>query len=490
MARHVKLPLSIIAVLSCLSCCLGARLTEADLGQVVLVDQTELPQILIDKAAFLPDNQHVVLGGWLQWPGAPVVTMAPNDNLALQDGMQAASPRFAIAPDGQSVAFWRKVTVGQQERAQLTVARLDTQMVADLGEPVPISGSMHLAWLVDGPIVYATEDAQRGVGLLYALDLSGDKARKVLELHDGTWKELRPAAAGQALAIWSGVTTEAYAVNCQPGAYVPPTAASPAMPAPDGSGKTLGLDAQGALRLELPKTESVVVDRDVRAAQWRPDGRAILYIKDSDVYLAGPRGGKQRLLMSMSGQDAGVYLRGCTWSADGVGVVVWGAQGTTGRSWRGTLGQERIVGRFSFPKEAPVKAEDRIWVVTKFQKDVFGTIVEPVWSTLKGCFTVTRTLQTPESIVVEAINTGEQAGAVERLALPEAPATSGHISIGLAGGALSTWSRTSTLKFRPGLSGWLEKTKYIGVPETLTVERQVVPGIKQERTPTETGERP
>jgi hypothetical protein len=248
------------------------------------------------------------------------------------------------------------------------------------------------------------------------------------------------------------------------------------MACPDGTAKSLELDAQSQLILGLSETEGVVVDREVRAARWRPDGQAILYVKDKEVYIVGASGNQPRLMANVASQDAGVFLRGCTWSADGVQIAFWGASGASGRAWRATLGQERISARFTFPREAPVKADNRIWVVSKFQKDAFGNIIEPVWNTLKAQFVVTRVLRTPESVLVEAVNAGGQPGSVERLsagALPT-PEKAGHISIGLAGQPATTWSRTTTLQFKAGLVGWLEKTKYVGQPGALVVDRQLL----------------
>ena len=474
--------LPMLVATALLACSLASALTEAEVGQLVFVEQAELPRLVADRISFLPDG-HVAVGGWFEWPGAPVVAVFPNDLQAMQIGTQAASPRFALAPDGKSLAFWKRVKVGPQERAELNIIRLDAQMLTTLGEPIPISDSMHLAWLgPSGPIVYATEDAQRGVGVLYALDLVGGKPRKVLELHEGQWRDLQPAsAAGLAVAQWGGSTTTAYGINCLPGANATPVPASMVMPCPDGTRRTLELDAQNQLILGLSDTEGVVVDREVRCARWRPDGKAILYVKDKQVFVVGPSGSQPRLLANAGAADPNLFLRGCAWSGDGTSLVYWGASGASGRAWRASLGTERLTARFSFPKDTPVKADNRLWIVTKFQKDAFGNIIEPVWSTLKAMFVVTRILRTPEGVLAEAINSGGQAGTAERLgvAVGPAPAATGHISIGLAGQQPATWSSTSTLKFRPELVGWLEKTKYVGQPGTLTVERQVLGAVGQ-----------
>jgi hypothetical protein len=120
-------------------------------------------------------------------------------------------------------------------------------------------------------------------------------------------------------------------------------------------------------------------------------------------------------------------------------------------------------------------------VVTKFRHDAFGEIVEPVWPTLKALFVVTRILRTPEGITAEAINSGDEAGTLDRLAnTANAPKDSGgHISIGLSGQQATTWSSSGSFKFRPGLVGWLEKTKYTAQPGELTVERQMLTPIGQ-----------
>lgn len=463
-----------------LACLPASALTNAEVAQLTFVEQSELPRLMADRVTYLPDG-HVAVGGWFEWPNAPVVAVIPNDLAAMQIGTQAASPRFAVAPDGKSLAFWKRVRVGQQDRAELTIVRLDSQMVTTLGEPVAVSESMHLAWLPgDGPLVYATEDAPRGVGVLYALDLAGGKPRKLVELHEGQWKGLQTGAApGRVTALWAGSTVAAYSVNCLPGDYVPPTPASLAAPAPDDSKRTLEVDPGGQLVLAVSDVEGVVVDREVRGAQWRPDGQAICYVKDKQLWIVGAAGTEPRLLATVA--DAGVFLRGCCWSPNGVNIAYWGVAGTSGRGWRASLGQERITASFAFPKDAPVKAENRVWVVGKYQKDAFGSVVEPVWNTLKAVFVVTRILRTPEGIQAEAINSGAQAGTLERLAASTIPTPEGvgHITIGVAGQAAATWSRTSTLKFRPELTGWLEKTKYVGQPQSLTVERQLLTPLGQ-----------
>lgn len=466
-----------------LLCGAGAwGLTDAEVAQLVLVDQTELPRMLTDRVEFLPDG-HLAVGGWLEWPNSPVVAVFPNDLMIMQIGTQAASPRFAVSPDGKALAFWKRVKVGQQDKGELTIVRLDSQMVMPLGEPVTISDTMHVAWLApNGPIVYATEDAQRAVGALYALDLGGGKPRKTLELHEGQWGGLQRAdSPGMAVARWIGPSSASYVVNCQPGEYVPPLPAPLAVVSPDDTHRSLEIDGQEQLIVGISATEGVVADRQVRAAKWRPDGKAILYVKDKQVYVVAPGGGEPRLLVDLTAQDAGIFLRGCAWSADGVGIAFWGTSGASGRTWRATLGMERITARFVFPKDAPIKADNRIWIASKFQKDAFGGVLEPVWSTLKAMMVVTRILRTPEGVIADTMNTGSQSGVVERLAgnaIP-APSAAGHISIGVAGQAPEVWSKTSTLKFRPGLVGWLEKTKWVGQPEALTVERQMLRAVGQ-----------
>lgn len=466
-----------VLLLGLLCASAAAALSEEQIAQLVCVDQAELPRLLVDSAQFLPDG-HVVLGGWFDWPASPVVAVIPNDVEAMQLGTQAASPRFALSPDGKSLAFWKRVKVGQQDRAELTIVRLDNQLVTTLGEPIAPSESMYLAWLVpSGPLVYATEDPAKGSGVLFALDLVGGKPRKVFERSGGQWRDLRPGnAEGTAAAQWSSGTPEAYTVNCLPDQAALATPAPTALPAPGEARRTLEIDGQGQLVLGLSETEGVVVDREVRCARWRPDGGAILYVKDKDVYVVGPTGAQPRLLMTVPGGEPPIFLRGCAWSGDGNSVAAWGAAGNSGRAFRATLGQEQVTARFTFPREAPVKAESRLWVVSRFMRDALGNIVEPVWSTLKGQFVVTRILRTPEGIIAEARNQGGQAGAVERLSAGAAPAAAppGHISIAVSGQQPTTWSRTTTLNFRPGLVGWLEKTRYTGEPGVLTVQRQML----------------
>lgn len=451
-------------------------LDQAEINQLVLVDRAELVKMMVDREAFLPGG-FTIVGGWLEWPATPAVLCVPNTIQAMQVGLQAASPRFALSPDGKRLALWKRVSIGGQDRAELTIVHFESQMATRVGEPLPITQSLQLAWLSDGSLVYATEDLQRPLGLLYAADLTGGKPRRLLELHQGQWVDLRPGTApGEVYAVWGGTSTPTtYAVSCQADAGAPRVVTG-GTPCPDKSGRTLEVDGTGALILGLSATEGVIVDRAVRAAAWRPDGRAILYVKDKQVYLSSADGINPRLMADISKEIPDLFLRGCAWAPDGVGITYWGAAGNTGKAWRASLGLERITARFTFPKEAPVKAENRLWVVTKFQKDVMGNIVEPVWNTLKAQFTVTRILRTPEGTIAECASAGPQSGVVDRLSSGPAKqaAEPGHITIGVAGQTASMWTRTSTLQFRAGLVAWLEKTKYTGRPESLQVERQML----------------
>jgi len=183
-----------------------------------------------------------------------------------------------------------------------------------------------------------------------------------------------------------------------------------------------------------------------------------------------------RLLADVGKQEPNLFLRGCAWSPDGISVAFWGVAGNAGKAWRASLGLERVIARFLFAKDAPVKADARLWVVAKFQKDVMGNIIEPVWSTLKGQFVVTRILRTPEGIIAEALSAGAESGIVDRLSTGPARETEepGHIRIGTEGQTTQSWTRTSVMAFRPGLVAWLEKTKYTGQPQSLQVERQML----------------
>lgn len=460
----------------------ATALDEMVVSQVVLVDQAELPRLVVDRAQWLPDNRHLLLGGWLEWPGVPVVTVVPNDLPALQSPGQVASPHFALSPDGRSVAFWRKVSLGGKDMAELNLVRLDYEMTSTLGEPVPISPALHLLWLEAGLICFTVEDATQGAAL-WTADLNGGKARQVFAVQEAVWQNLVPSIEpGQVICHLGGATEASYAVNPQTGQYIPLARSARAERAPDGSGRSLEIDADRNLVLTVSETEAVIVDRGVRAAHWRPDGQAVLYVKDHEVVLANATGAVRRTLVTLKDADAVTYLRGCAWAADGVGICYWGAYGASGRAWRGTLGTERVTARFSFPTEAPVKAGSRLWVVAKFQTDSLGRIVEPVWSTLKAQFTVTRLLRTPEGIVAEATSTGAEPGVVERVGGEQVTTSddSGHIRIGVEGQMATAWTRTRTLRFRPGLRAWLEKTQFDGEPLSLNVERSILPGIGQE----------
>jgi hypothetical protein len=460
---------------------MAGAFTDADLGRLVLVDQTELPSVIVDRVAWLPDSRHVVVGGWLEWPAVATVTLVPNDLPALQSGLPAASPHFALAPDGTSLLLWKKVRIGQQDQAELNLVRLDNQMVLPMGEPLEISPALHLLWLAGGPICYTTEDPKLGA-LLWAVDPGGGKARQVFAAANATWQDLTAGAeAGSVLCLMAGDKGGAYVVNAQTGKYLPVAKSARALRAPDGSGRALEIDATGALILTLSETDGMLVDRGVRAAQWRPDGQAVLYVKDHELALATVTGrAAPRVLMSLTGAEASTFLRGCSWSGDGVSLAVWGVSGSTGRAWRASLGQERVTARFSFPKDAPVKAGSRLWVVTRYRTDSLGRIIEPLWSTLKACFVVTRILRTPEGIVAEAASSGPEAGVVERVggALVVTDDDSGHIRIGVQGQTATAWTRTRTMRFREGLRGWLEKTQYDSEPLSLNVERYLLPPIE------------
>lgn len=462
-----------LAMIGCLP--VWGQSPTAGLGPVIVLEQTDLPRLLVDRVTWLPDNRHLAVGGWLEWPQAPVVALLPNDIPALQAASQPASPRFALSPEGRRLAFWKRVRVGQQDKAELNVINLDAGMVNVLGQAVDLCDALHLVWLPGDVLVYAVEDAVKATAVLWAFPLAAGKAQKVLELREASWRQLMPGATPA--EVWAQVTGgPMYAVNVQTGDYQARSRATLAIPSPDGSRRSLEIDAELNLIVSLSETEGVIVDRGVRAANWRPDGRAILYVKDHEVCLSGPDGSGSRVLVSLADKADRAFLRGCLWSPDGTQIAYWAVGGGSGRSWRATLGLEQITGRFRFGRSAPAKAGDRVWVVGTYQRDNEGAIIEPVWSTLKACFEITRILRTPEGVVVEAKNIGAQGGVLDRIA-GETISTgddTGHIRIGVEGGPAATWNRASTMKFRPGLSGWLEKTPYAGETLSLNVERQTL----------------
>jgi len=465
-----------IALFASLAC----GLTEKEIAQLVIVERQELGRLLPDRVAFLPRGEALI-GGWLEWPQAPVVLWAPNPPPLMQIGLQAASPRFAISPSGKRIAMWKRIGSGPEERAELTIIHLESQTTTKMGEPVPITPAMQLLWLSEERLVYATEEAQRPVGLLYLADLAGSKPKRLLELHEGQWQDLRPGAEpGEIYAVWGGNPPVTYAISCE-GPPALPRVVSPQIFAPDKSQRTIEIDASGTLIVGLSATEGIIVDRGVRAAAWRPDGQAILYVKDKHIFVASATAKRQepRLLADMQQLDEAVYLRGCTWAPEGNYIAFWGVAGASGKAWRASLGLERIIGRFLFPEEAPVQADCRLWIVSQYQREAMGNIIEPVWSTLKAQFTVTRVLHTAAGILAEAQSTGGQPGVVERIAAgPKAGDPGpGHIAIGVGGQTAASWTRTHMLHFRPGLTAWLEKTKYIGQPESLFVERMLLPPL-------------
>jgi hypothetical protein len=456
-------------------------LTEAELRGLVPVSRTDLPRMLIDQLRWLPDSRHLAVGGWLDWPQTPMVAVLPNDVPAMQSGSQAASPHFALSPDGNALAFWRKVQVGQQDRAELTLVNFVTGVVSTLGEAVDISASLHLVWSQSaGPILYTLDDPQRNRGLLMAADLRGGRPYKVVELTDGAWGNLLPGPVpGQVLANWTGNKPGNYLIDYRTAQILPAGINPDVVRSPDGSGHSFEIDSAFSLQLTLSAVEAVVLDRGVRAAAWRPDGKALLYVKDNEAYLASPSGGLPHRFWRGGAADAQTFLRGCAWSPDGVRIVVWGVSGSSGRGWQAALGQERVSARFFFPAMAPVKIGSRLWIASKFYYDTNDTIIKPVWETLKAVFSVTKLLRTPEGTVAEAVSAGDQAGVADRVALSLRPATeqTGHINISIGGEVAANWTQAATLQFKPGLRAWLEGTHFTGRPQSLSLERLTLPPI-------------
>ena len=453
----------------------GWALSGADVRSLILLEWRPVTDIVVEKAEWLADGTRVAVGGWTRWPDQCAVGVYPVGDGTMQLCPGAASPHFAVSPDGVKVAYWREVPVEAGSAAELSVLDVSGPVISTLGAPRSKNAGMHLGWLSDQQILFTFQRSDYRSGALFIADLRGGAPIELLRKDDGVWQGLRPVMGPAIIAEFlseTGVTR--YHVSLTPSGQPSVTPANPSQIATEPA--SFELEQNGQLVYNKSAAEGVIVDKGVGGLCMSPDRSAVLYTKGRDLMAAGsgePRGRQLKHL-----EDGAYALAGCSWSPGTSSICAWGKAGNTGKLWYGVLGTETVTCRFEFGPQSGISPGNKLWVAARFYLDEKGDVREPDWTTLKGAFVVTRVLRGTDRVIVEAESLGSQTGIVARMTgsdnPPEAKSSASHIRIGVNAQQPAQWMYSFVAEVLPDRAGWLENSTEVGKPLTIAVTRQVL----------------
>jgi len=451
-------PLVRVAVLAGIGAILSApayALSSIQLRQLLVLSDTAVMDGLADSVEWLADNRGVVIGGWEQWPAKPMIAVAPAAGPVVKLE-RPATPRFALSPTRQEIAYW--YTTGGTW-AQLAIVPVSGGQPRFVGDPRQVTPAMHLAWPVDNTLCTLTYNARNCLAL--AIDAQTGVSRPLVEAEGGQWTGLRTSPGSDPIAVWTDRSKTCFRLSVT-GRTVELGAEADYDRAKPGGTLFSYFDANAALwvggRGKQPPTK---VTDDAGAACWLPDASALFFARRRALWSVSMADLEQRQVPGSALENAGLEAGapcGMTCSPDGGAFVYWRQSGVEGQIRRARLGLEEIAVSARFPKGTQAAVGQKMWIATKLYLDKSGAVKEPVWSTVKGEFEVRRVLPSNAETVVEAVSVGAMSGVAVRVAGRAEP----------EGGAPGL---QFTLKPIPDLKAWLHKTTSVGEPLSLNVTR-------------------
>ena len=440
-----------------LACCLalaaatpGACLDARQFRQLVVLGDVHVANMMVSEAEWLADERGLVLGGWEQWPTEALIVVAPEGGEPVRIET-AATPRLALSPDRQQIAYWAATGATWTQLAVVPIAGGRPRYV---GEPRRIGPGMHLAWPTEQTICALLQDRDRCLAL--AITTATGAGRTLVEVTGGHWVRLRKWPGWDPIAVWAGDETKCFRLS--------PLGRTDEI-SPDFDFERAGptaqfysyFDERGALWLGGFRDRAPVkLADDAGAAAWAPDGSILLYAKRRELWSVWPEELEQRQVTGSALDTAGLEAAapaGMTWSGDGGALAYWRHAGNSGQARKAQMGLEEVVIRARFDRGVKAALDQPLWVARELQFDDQGRVVEPVWATLKGKFAVRKILPGPEETILEAVSVGAQAGVLTRIAgraTPEPGPVPGPIPMQF------------TLKPIPDMVVWLHGTRDAG----------------------------
>ena len=422
-------------------------------GDLAVASDSIVASTLVDQVSWLADERGLVIGGWREWPSAAqiIVAEAGKPPVALD---RAASPRFALSPSRQEIAYWVATGAGW---CQLAIVPLAGTPVRYLGEPRHADDAVQIAWPTQGRIVALFQ--QQAFSRAVALDAKTGGERVLVEAEGGEWVRLRKWPGSDPIAVWAGNKQRCFrlAVDGQSEEVSEDADADCARPsAPYRS----AFDAQGALVVTNLRDGTQWRPQDrASAACWSPDGETLYAAREDALLVLAPETHTGGRIFGSSLDSAGPAPRGISCSGDGGCLAYWRPFGGLDQVRLATLARERVTITAAFATGVAPAVGQHVFVATELYSDSAGSAKEPVWSTVKGEFAVLSSATDGNHVIVQAVSVGKTPGVLKRLTGLNAAPADAHALAPL-----------------PDLRTWLQGTKHTGKVTAVQVEQSPVTG--------------
>ncbi len=381
---------------------------------------------------------------------------------------QAATPYFALSPDGRQVAYWRHCPVeGAEQMGELVALDLWSGDIASLSPPQVLGDGGGLCWPLPSNLVFsAARPLPSGNwGLVWRLDVGSGQSFCLLERPPGTAAgRLYPSAAPHEVLYADALGAVVLPVT---GAESSATDLGPVLWRHPGGESWLSLSP----RVELHTTAGVAASLDLRgnAAAWAPGGAAAMIAAGGKLHVAPADLSFSRELTGWAGRPE--EFTHLLWR----GTVAEAAAATLAPRpalHLFALGTEHVTASIFFPAQGMPELGARVWIARDFEVTATGAPIKPLWPTLKACFSVVRAQPMGAGVLVEAQNSGTQAGVLERVVPPNCARSSESEIATMVGGKRVVWVERWELAGRGDVRGWIDGVPALGIVRALRVERR------------------
>lgn len=381
---------------------------------------------------------------------------------------QAATPYFALSPDGGRLAYWRYCPVQETETVgELVTLDLNSGAKTSLTPPQVLGQGGSLLWPLPSNLVFCAPRPlpDGNWGMVWRLDLGTGQTFCLLERPAGTTPgRLYPVASSEDVAYADALGSVIAPLT---GAQARPVDLPRLLWANPAGDSWLNL----APRVELwtPVGPGPSLDLRATAAAWAPGGAAVLLASGGKLYVAP------------SDLSFARELTGWVGSPQEFIQLVWRASSAEGAAATlapvpalhlFTLGTEHLSATFFFGASVLPRTGEKIWIARDFQLSAQGVPLKPIWPTLKACFAVARARPAEGGVIVDAENIGNQAGVLERVATERSPLANLSEIATVIGGRRVVWVERYDLAGRSDLRGWIDGVPALGVLKSLHVERR------------------
>jgi hypothetical protein len=442
-------------------------LSKEGVGSLVVMQERVVEGVLAHQLAGV--GAAVAVGGVEGGTQKPLILIIDGPAPWPRSLPQAAAPYFAVSPDGREIAYWRQCPVEEAENvAELVAVDLWQNTSRSLSPPQVIGDGGSLVWPLPSNLVFAAirPMPSGNWGMVWRLDVGSGRTFCLLERPAGT-------TVGKLHLVAGGKEEVAYAdplgalLVPVTGADPIPTQLEPVLWRRPGDESWLVLTPRVELR--TPAGTRSFVELRANTAAWAPGGTAALLAAKGKLYVAPADLSFARELVGWQSEPQEfVHLLWRPNVVEGVAATLWPKPAIH----LFALGTEYITATIVFPAKTIPAIGARVWVARDFQLAATGTPVEPIWPTLKACFSVVKAKATEGGVVVEAENVGTQPGVLERVCRDVRARTNVSEIATVVEGRRIVWVERYDAEPRTDLRAWIDGVPALGGLHTLHVERR------------------